>query len=238
MRRFCTAIAALMLISVVCADDKASKPSAKEALQPLNELIGGWKGVGEPEGTAQEKQKGFWRETVNWSWKFKGDDAWLVLTINNGKYFKAGELRYLPERKGYQLTLTTKDGKEQVFDGQLAKDKRSMTFERTDSVTKDSQRLLVSLVGEIRFTYRFEHKPDGRKLYVKDYQVAATKEGESFGKQEKKPECVVSGGLGTSTVSYKGVTYYVCCSGCRDAFNENPEKYIKEYNERKAKEKE
>jgi YHS domain-containing protein len=36
-------------------------------------------------------------------------------------------------------------------------------------------------------------------------------------------------------VSHKGETYWVCCSGCRDAFNENPEKYIKEFQEKKAK---
>jgi YHS domain-containing protein len=30
-------------------------------------------------------------------------------------------------------------------------------------------------------------------------------------------------------VSYMGVTYYVCCSGCRDAFNENPAQIIREY---------
>jgi hypothetical protein len=33
----------------------------------------------------------------------------------------------------------------------------------------------------------------------------------------------------------KGKTYYVCCSGCRSEFNANPEKYIKEYEEAKAK---
>jgi len=32
---------------------------------------------------------------------------------------------------------------------------------------------------------------------------------------------------------YKGVTYYVCCGGCRDAFNENPEKILKDYQARK-----
>jgi YHS domain-containing protein len=37
-------------------------------------------------------------------------------------------------------------------------------------------------------------------------------------------------------VLYKGKTYYVCCSGCRDAFKDDPEKYIKEFEERKAKE--
>lgn len=45
----------------------------------------------------------------------------------------------------------------------------------------------------------------------------------------------MTGGLGTQAISYKGVTYYVCCSGCRDAFNENPEKYIKEFEARKKK---
>ena len=46
-----------------------------------------------------------------------------------------------------------------------------------------------------------------------------------------------SGGRGTIPVTYKGQTYYVCCTGCRDAFKEDPEKYLKEYAERKAKEK-
>jgi YHS domain-containing protein len=31
-----------------------------------------------------------------------------------------------------------------------------------------------------------------------------------------------------------GMTYYVCCTGCRDAFNENPSKIIAEYKARKA----
>jgi hypothetical protein len=52
--------------------------------------------------------------------------------------------------------------------------------------------------------------------------------------KEKKTECVVSGGLGTMPVSYKGETFYVCCSGCKDAFVENPEKFIKEFKAKKA----
>ncbi|MBD3673017.1 MAG: TRASH domain-containing protein [Planctomycetaceae bacterium] len=37
---------------------------------------------------------------------------------------------------------------------------------------------------------------------------------------------MVSGGLGTATVSFEGKTYYVCCSGCSAAFNEEPERWI------------
>jgi hypothetical protein len=29
------------------------------------------------------------------------------------------------------------------------------------------------------------------------------------------------------TVSYQGKTYDICCTGCRDEFNDNPEKYVK-----------
>jgi hypothetical protein len=57
--------------------------------------------------------------------------------------------------------------------------------------------------------------------------------GESLGKKETKNECVVSGGLGTMTVSYMGETYYVCCSGCADEFRANPKKYVDEFKAKK-----
>jgi YHS domain-containing protein len=36
-------------------------------------------------------------------------------------------------------------------------------------------------------------------------------------------------------VSFQGVTYYVCCSGCLDAFNENPAKIVAAYLAKKKK---
>ena len=33
-------------------------------------------------------------------------------------------------------------------------------------------------------------------------------------------------------VSYKGKSYYVCCSGCRNLFSENPEAILAEAAER------
>ena len=65
--------------------------------------------------------------------------------------------------------------------------------------------------------------------------MACNREGESLATAKKKNECVVSGGLGTIAVSFKGETFYVCCTGCRDAFNENPQKYIDEFRARKGK---
>ena len=70
-------------------------------------------------------------------------------------------------------------------------------------------------------------------MFARHYVVAATREGESLGTAEKKNVCVVTGGLGKIAFSYQGETYYVCCSGCRDAFNDDPAKFVREFKAKK-----
>ena len=233
---------ALLTLSVLCgallfihprsdADDKESK-TAKEALQALNDYIGTWKGNGEP--APRPANKDFWSETVTWKWRFKGNDAWLVMAIENGKHFKSGELRYLPDKRQYELKAVAKDGKKLAFLGELKDD--FLVLERTDPDKKETQRIKMNLAAEgARFIYRLDRKPAQRTVFYPDFQVACTKEGESLGAEEKKVVCVVTGGLGKIPVTYKGQTYYVCCSGCKDAFEENPDKILREFEARKAK---
>ena len=69
-------------------------------------------------------------------------------------------------------------------------------------------------------------------------RLGYTREGVAFAAGESGPVCIVTEGRGTIPVSYKGKTYYVCCSGCKDLFNENPEAILAEAAEReKAKDK-
>jgi YHS domain len=225
----------LVAVSAGAAADQPGKRSPRQALQAFNELIGSWRGTGQPEGTLQEKQRGFWTEEQKWEWQFKADDAWLKVAIDKGKYFTAGDLRYLPDRDLFRLTLTTPDKETLAFEGPL-KD-RKLTVERTDDKTKEAQRLVVTLLHANRFLYRYEAKPADRPTFKRVYEVGVTKEGVAFaGPGDNEPECIVSGGRGTIPVTYKGQTYYVCCTGCRDAFKDDPEKYLKEFAERKAKE--
>jgi hypothetical protein len=223
----------LLLLSLGAMPDDKSNP--KDALKGFQELIGAWRGTGEPgTGTAAEKSRGFWKETISWSWKFKGDDAWLAFTIDKGKYYTHGELRSQGDDK-FQLVMTAPDGKKQTFEGKLASNGRKLVAERIDSDRSEDVRLTISLVGDIRFQYLLETRPKDRKLYTKLAQIGATREGESLAGAAKSnaPECVVSGGLGTMKVSYKGETYYVCCSGCAEAFKDTPEKYIAEFKAKK-----
>lgn len=215
----------------------APPPSAKDALQPFNVLVGSWKGSGAPEGTREEKLAGQWEETIAWEWKFKDQDAWLALTFKNGKHFTKGELRYTPAKgePRFTLAVTRVDKSTATFVGGLTDKGKVLTLTRTDGPANEEQRLVFSLLHHNRHLYRFEARPAGTTVaFAKRYQVGATKEGVAFADVPKGPECIVSGGLGTMRVTYKGKEYFVCCSGCRDEFRENPEKYIKEA-EAKAK---
>src|SRR5262245_20517193 len=104
MRWIRIGVVALLAVAVVEAarpETKTTKPAKRtprEALSAFHELIGPWRATGVPEGTKAEKQKGFWVENLGWEWRFKGDDAWLRLTIDKGKYFVKGELRYLADK--------------------------------------------------------------------------------------------------------------------------------------------
>jgi YHS domain len=215
------------------AADATEKKSPKKALQALNDLIGSWRGTGEPNGTREEKQREFWQERIVWQWQFKGRDVYLRADIDKGKYFAVAELRYLPDKDRYQLTATTPAKDKLIFEGPL--EKKRLALVRADEKTKETQRLVISLLHFNRHVYRYEVKPAERSAFKEIFHVGATKEDVEFAGGDDKPECVVSGGLGTMPVVYKGKTYYVCCSGCRDAFMDEPEKYIKEFEARKKK---
>jgi hypothetical protein len=217
MARGCVAtllFAVMLFLPFAGAGGKGSDP--KEALQALQDFIGGWKGSG-----VNQKTMDIWKESINWSWRFKGKDAWLTVDFLGSRLFKNGEIRWLPDKQKYQMTLVDKQDKKLIFEGELKKD--ALNLELIKIKTKD-----------VRTVYSFSVRTEGRTLAFPTYQLAYTKEGESFGTDtNKKPECVVTGGLGTMALSYNGVTYYVCCSGCRDAFNEDPAKIIKQYLARK-----
>jgi hypothetical protein len=232
----------LVLVALLVRTALAAEPpparNPREALRPFNALIGTWNGIGRPEGTAQQKQQGAWEETIRWEWQFKDGDAWLEAAFVHGKHFTAGTLRYLPARDRFQLTLTTAGKETLSFTGTLKDDR--LTVERTDEKTKDTQRVVITLLQDNRHLYQSELRQAGRTLFRKQYQVGATKQGKPLVavSDEVGPLCVVSYGPPQTPVMYKGQTYYVCCSSCRAEFRAQPEKYIKEYEEYIAKLKE
>ena len=219
-------------------ENTKSAQTPKDALQPFNVLIGSWRGAGAPEGTQAERVAGAWSETAEWGWQFKDKDAWLAVNFDKGKHFTKGELRFTPEKDQprFTLTLTAPDKSTATFVGKLTDKDKVLTLTRTDGPAGEEQRVVFNLLHHNRHLYRFETRPAGTTVaFEKKWQVGATKEGVPFADVPKGPECIVSGGLGTMKVTYKGKEYYVCCSGCREEFKDNPEKYIKEFEEKAKK---
>src|SRR5436305_14379306 len=112
-------VVVVSVVSVLYAADSPAKRKPREALQAFNDLIGSWRATGTPEGTREERQKGFWTETLTWGWQFKGNDAWLTVAFDKGKYFTKGELHYLADKDTYELKLTTPDKESLAFVGKL-----------------------------------------------------------------------------------------------------------------------
>jgi predicted nucleic acid-binding protein len=155
------------------------------------------------------------------------------LVTRNTKDFdwidKTGEGKYNLSKKVYEFTLIDSQDKSRVFTGNMDKD--YLVLESVDPTTKDTYRWKMNLAAEgVRLIYTFDKKADGKTLFSTEYQVASSRAGESLGpKAKQERECVVSGGLGTGQVTFQGKSYWICCSGCRDAFAVNPEKYVKEF---------
>ena len=228
------AIVGFLLLSAaspvgVLADKGQRTP--KEALHIFNELIGVWKGTAQPAGSLEDQRNNFWIEKIDWQWQFKGNDAWLVMDFKKSKNFQSGELRFLPEKDLFQLTMKTVDKKAQTYTGKMVK--RALILDREEA--GEGQRLVITMLHPNRYLYRYEVRPKGKTLFSMRYRVGATREGVPFAEGSGQPECIVSGGFGTIPVSHNGQKYFVCCSGCRDEFNANPAKYIKEYEAKKGK---
>jgi YHS domain-containing protein len=59
-------------------------------------------------------------------------------------------------------------------------------------------------------------KNPAKYISADDSSVACPVSGETFNKSEN-----------TESMDYNGKTYYFCCAGCKEKFEENPEKYAK-----------
>jgi YHS domain-containing protein len=232
LRRYAglTVVLATSLSLAGAADPPKLSPQdtakAKKALQEVQDFMGVWNLEGTQKVGARTEA---WKEKVDWSWNFKSPQPALKVAFadGKGKYFGKGDLTYLVAKKKYQLVLVGADKAEQVYEGDALRT-GGLKLERKDAKTGDVDRITMNTLADgVRFQMKVEKQEGGKGLFATAYQMNGNKDGESIAGGTKKPECVVTGGAATIAVSFKGQTYYVCCSGCRDAFNENPEKFVK-----------
>lgn len=228
---FVTAIVVAGVFAAEKEKDAAASPGREipAPFAPFEYLIGSWKGVASP---TANKVRG-WSETHAWAWKFeKGAVVGLSVTFEGGKTLAKGRISFDPETNRYQVEGTDTAGKPVTYSGSLDKTGKTLTFDRTGTTSDGAkQRLtLYPNANFVRYTLRVSEQAAGAPQFKSVIESGVTKEGESFAAGATAadlPKCIVTGGSATMTVSYQGTTYPLCCTGCRDEFNDNPEKYIK-----------
>jgi hypothetical protein len=227
-------VAVLVAVLVIRADEPAEKSDVtaeKAALAAFNGLIGDWRGAGQ---LRRGSNQGAWTETAEWVWDFSEGVA-IDYTVADGQYAKSATLTYDPDAKKYHLVLTLPDDSTRTYAGSVEKDKLIV---EAAAEAGEIHRLTLTQLNEKRTLVLFEKRREVQKTWQRVAEVGYTREGTRLADDGTTgPECVVTGGLGTIAVSYKGRTYYVCCSGCKQAFDADPEGILADYAARKQGEK-
>jgi YHS domain-containing protein len=231
--------AALWASRHAAADGIEEKPSAqalaqaKEALSRFNSLVGEWRGVGQPQ---RSSQRGAWTEQANWMWDFSGGGTALRCDIEGGKQIKKCVLTYDGKSKLYRLDATLSDETARQYSG--APDGEKLVLESNADSAGEVHCLTLTQLNPKRTLLLLQKRRQGSDFYSRVAEVGYTRAGTSLAAEGGSgPQCIVTGGEGTIKVMHKGQTYYVCCTGCKQAFDDDPEGIIADYKRRMAEKK-
>jgi YHS domain-containing protein len=206
------------------------KTAIKSALAAYQDLVGGWRGTALPKRGAST---GGWIEKAEWRWKFDGDNVALEYAVTDGKLLRSALMSFDPQAKALRLTTVELGAKkddviEREYVGTL--DGNKLIFDTPAKEGIEGRRITVTRLNEKRTLVLFEQRAAGQNFFNRIAEVGYTREGTRLAESDQTgPICVVTGGAGTIKVSYKGETYWVCCTGCRDAFNDDPEGVLADY---------
>ncbi|HUG92028.1 MAG TPA: hypothetical protein VML55_14410 [Planctomycetaceae bacterium] len=218
---------------------------AFEALKELQIVLGEWR------GTTRRKFGDFNAlETVRWKWDLLTDRSQpaLVLETTDSPYFQHGRLTWDADQRKFRMTATDKAGVERVYEGKYTLEPQFVPGDDPEKLERafklqlvqvspsgDRELAQVVLNHQNNNRYLLElYRRSGDRVVIYD-TVANQRQGTSFALIDEgygERTCVISEGLGTMTVSHNGRTYYVCCTGCKAAFEENPEYWIAKAAER------
>ena len=202
-----------------------------EALADFNLLVGEWRGIGQPK---RGSQQGAWQETATCLWELSPAANGLRWKADAGKLWASLLISYDPQSKTYSVTLSPHDGSSRSFTGTIEQNK--LVVESPADKSGEVQRLTWLILNENRLTVLLEKRLESQSFHNRVAEIAFQRQGTKLEASEGNgPECVVTGGKGTISVSHKGKSYFVCCTGCRDAFNDDPEGILAAWEAKKSK---
>lgn len=224
-------------------DEAARVDSVMAALRPLQILLGRWNGTSRKAVLDQPE----------WVWDLTTDPGQpaLVLTSDKGVYIHEGRLTFLTGSQEYEFSVKDGDGNRKVYRGVFAKPvqdvpgddqkpQRTYKLLLTEAVPEDAPEQWQLAIGQQennRYIVEVDRKRGNGRFQRVD-TVNTQREGTSFAISDTDygdKTCLISQGLGTISVSYAGKSYWVCCTGCKAAFEEDPKKWVAKWEEMQKK---
>ena len=208
-------------------------------LQPLQVLLGQWRGT-----TRRDYENFKAVDNHEWVWDLRSKPDQPALTIQSDKspYIKTARLTWDTVQGKFVLTVVDPPGVTREFSGDFtdpvheivgSDDKLHkvfrLEFDQND-IGDNSEVWQFAFAQQENNRYLLEvAKRRGKANFARFDTVSTQREGTSFaisdtGYAEKT--CIISEGLGTMEVTYKGRSYWVCCTGCKAAFEEDPATWI------------
>ena len=213
----------------------------RAALKPLQVLLGRWN------GTSQKARM----DHPDWAydWVTNPKQPALRIRSNQGTYIREGRLAYLPDSEQFEFTTTDAEGTSRRFQGtfiepvrDVARDEkklqRTYKLQLTEPIanaTGEQWRVTFNQQENHRYIFEVDRKR-GNGPFSRVDTIHTQREGTSFAISDTDygdKTCIISQGLGTISVSYQGQTFWVCCTGCQAALNEEPAKWIGKWEEKK-----
>ena len=214
-------------------------------MKPMQILRDEWTGVRQRSVGSQDAGEDF-----DWIWDFRTDPKQPSLVMNSPKsrYFVHARLTYDPPTEQFRLTTTSPEDEERVFSGdysqpveevQLGDNKVHRVYklqltEVEPAEEKDQWQVVLNQQENNRYLLELSKKRGSK--FQRFETIASQRRGTSFALDDSdygERECIISGGLGTMQVSFEGKSYWVCCTGCKAAFEEEPARWIAEYEAKK-----
>jgi len=246
--------------------DSGGKPAAKAkipdekkaaatlaALQPFQILLGDWN-WGTRKAFGDFSKTG---EDLKWIWDFQSQPNQPALKgVSDGNpYFQKIWITWLPDDDKFQLTGKTPEGEVRVLqgtwtdggepreesDGKKIQHTHKLQLTQVTPAEGDQYQITLSQLDNNQYLMVMARRPAAGKQFAQLDVVRQQRMGTSFAVPDSDnpgPKCIISGGLGTIQVQYKGKSYPVCCSGCAAAFKDDPEKWLAKLAEKEKVKKE
>lgn len=225
-------------LSAIVSKAEMNREKVVSGLSQLSFLVGDWRGVAQPK---RGSNSGAWSEKSHVVWRFDEQIPCLLMKLEPGEkstrifFATASETGrpiielHQPDKPALAMELTEPE----TSPAADSTTQDHWMFESVAEPGKPRLRFTVRKINDIRMTMLFEESPNAAAAYRRQYEIGMTRAGERLANGNTgERQCIVTGGLGTISVTHDGKSYYVCCEGCKQAFKSDPEGTLTAYRER------